>query len=338
MYYYYSTMVVQIITILFHSCGLYLLRCVRHNGSDDVQLYLVMNLSACEVLLNLTYISLFSIDLAHGDQKQGYIKTIHAIIAVTSGSCFNFVYYFTMIYIAINKMLEVYLNLKYQLACNIKNVKYLLLGTWLFGGILGSCMLFAEQFYAFDVTNANNYFYTILDIMYIFIAIATHGYIFHKYRMSRMVPPHHLKHIAKKSQLALPHCKKLINPKKKRKQSLWKTFQGSRFYISCILIVTFLFLQVVPKLIVFFLYPNLPENSSSKAIIGCLFGVLYYVSFLADVFIYVFVHRHVKQMLWKKMSTVRFLKHFVPKKTCVLRTALQAQMTVASPMITSSKL
>ena len=124
---------VQTCSITFHMGGLYLLRCLNKSGrGGDIQLMLVGNLSATEVLLNLTYVILFSCNLVtHKVESSG--TQVWDAVQLLSGSTLKFVYYATMVYLTVNKLLEVVLNISYPNHCTKRRGKILLAATWALG-------------------------------------------------------------------------------------------------------------------------------------------------------------------------------------------------------------
>lgn len=285
---YWSVMLfVQMSTITFHTCGLYLLQCLRRSGRGDVQLLLVMNLSVSEILLNVTYALLFTLNISF-NYGHVHLTALYVMryIEIFSSACVNLVYYSCMIYIAVNKMLEVFLNLKYHIYCKKKNVLYLLSATWVISFMTFIAFSVLERLIQIDYHGILTYFYTSVDFIFILIVCLTHSYIFRRYRKSR-VPG--------------TNCPlRLVSKQKHKKISILQTFQNSRFYISCVLIVTFILFTIVPKLLAFFVYPSL-NDVSLKLISGVTIGILYHISFIVDAFIYVFMLRPVKQLLLKKI-------------------------------------
>ena len=120
----------QTISIAFHSGGLYLLKCLRENASDDIQLLLVVNLSVSEVLLNISYIVLFVCNLMWQNLGTSGYAVWH-YTQIVSGSTLKFAYYATMVYLTVNKLLEMVLNIDYVRVCTMAKGKILLAMTWL---------------------------------------------------------------------------------------------------------------------------------------------------------------------------------------------------------------
>ena len=61
---YIALIILQSINVLLHCSGFYLLRCLYANDRGDLQLLLIMNLSASEILLNVTYVLIFSCNIS----------------------------------------------------------------------------------------------------------------------------------------------------------------------------------------------------------------------------------------------------------------------------------
>lgn len=292
---YWPVMIIfQTVNILFHTVGLYLLKVLRRNGHDDNQFLLVMNLSASEIILNQSYIVLFTLSILQHLKPGATLDILIKYFEILSSAFINFVYYFSMIYIAINKMLEVQLNIKYQIYCSERNVKRLLYTTWISGFMLSAVIMIMEYLVEFHFHVVLTYFYTTLDIMFIFVVGGAYIFIFHRYRLSRINLPLYT----------------LNNNSAASKQvylSYWKTFKTSRFHLPCFLIITYLLFTIFPKLIAFFIFPYI-HDETAKIVSGVHIGVLYHLSFLLDAVIYVFMLSPVKRLLLKKLRKVGFFR------------------------------
>lgn len=306
---------IQVVNVLLHTGGLYLIASLRKNGKANVQILLVMNLSISELMLNMTYIVMFALNIRFTAEPSHEILNVMKYTDIISGLCVNLVYYLTMIYISINKMLEVLMNLKYEVYCNKNNAKNLLFSTWLLAMIVCTFAIISEIFLDFRHHTPMTCFYTTLDIVFILIAITSHSYIFYQYRQSQNGP----------------NFRKTLF-RKKYTQSLWRTFKGSRFYLSFFLITAFVVLTIIPKLIAFFVFPHL-DNNRLKLVIGIMVGISYHISFMVNGFIYVFMHKSVKKILLKKFRKYRSLKLY---QRSSLRHVLQTEVTISTPYIAST--
>ena len=295
---------------------------------------LVANLSFSEVLLNMFYILMFSCQINSPDANGDCSIRILKDSDILSGSMIKFVYYATMVYLTLNKLLEVVLNITYQNYCSKFRGKMLLLFTWILGFVffiaiaslhvrpntvetpnrkynnisrhventtspaLSNQTPIDEKSFSYE--HVFTYFYTGLDIGFIFLAVSSHGYIFNKYRQSKRDPV-----ITRKSSVH-PH---------RKEESLWKVFRKSRFYISALLIMTFLFMVVLPKLVYFFIFNHI-DDGLCKTLLAVGVAFLYHFSFLLDVVIYVFLHPHLKRVLLKKLSKIWFLSDMRLEQDC----------------------
>ena len=252
-----------------------------------------------------------------------------------------------MVYLTVNKLLEMVLSISYHTVCTIRRGKILLLVTWTVAILFFFTLTLLNVTYAasagnlasvptcgngmtgrvsstlknhtvcsgnatsdagkipgnasvvegkFPYNEVFTYFYTGLDFVFIVLVVSTHGYIFHKYCESK-VDPALLRH-------ASVHAR--------RQESVWKVFRNSRFYVSCLLIFVFIFMVVLPKLLYFF-YIEHVQHGVVQEIMGVVIGLLYYFSFIADVFIYVFLHPPLKRLLWRKVGKISCLSFLVPK-------------------------
>ena len=252
-------------------------------------------------------------------------------------SMFKYVYYATMTYLALNKLLEILLNISYQSYCTNRGTKILLMGTWIVGFLffismcvhhsggtdipdninnnnnniinnnsnnisapITNVMNFTNRTQKFTSrTNYNEiftYFYTGFDIFFILIAMSTHGYLFHKYRHTRMQP-------------SLTRTGSNFSTQKEP-ESLWRVFRNSRFYISCLLMATFVGMVVLPKFIYFFLFRHI-DDRLCKHILSVVVALLYYLSFALDAVIYIFLHPPLKRLLWRELRDIPILSNFL---------------------------
>ena len=311
----------QCINIIANTFGLYLLACLENMGKMDVQLLLVANLSVTEVLLNVCFVVLFScyIDNENLNADSSSTSVLMDYTDMFSGSVIKFVYYATMVYLTLNKLLEVVLNLTYQNYCTKFRGKILLSFTWMIGFVF---FLILIPFYEPPTNRLKNsginnsldaeyvgklqaeksiyniifnYFYTVFDIGFLFFALFTHGYLFHLYRKSKLDP------MRKISLSCRRNC---------RIESWWIVFRKSRFYISFLLITTFIFMVVLPKVIYFFIFDYIADKLL-QTVLAMFIAFFYYFSFLVDAVIYIFLHPHLKRLFWKKLLNVPVLSNYI---------------------------
>ena len=149
------------------------------------------------------------------------------------GYGFVSVYFLVMIYMTLDKLFDIYLNIKYHLYWSEFRAKNLLLLTWLVTICSAVVACMGHHFTGFAVHEVLDlYVYPTFDVIFLVIAIITYTFIFHKYKQSRLPPVI----LSRRSSMVV--CVKT-----------WKVFKQSRFYIPLLLTVTFIVFMVVPEFI-----------------------------------------------------------------------------------------
>ena len=172
------SVILLIVALFLHSVGLHLLRCLHMKGRIEVQHIYIMNLSAVEVFTTILFLIQTLIDL---------IDSIDVVVEYTNIlllTICSLVMYLNMMYIVLDKALEVYWNMKYPLYMNTKKAKYLELITWILGvfmciGIVVPFNVLMDFRYSYPLVT---YFRPTLDVTVLFIVIVCYTYIFCRYR------------------------------------------------------------------------------------------------------------------------------------------------------------
>lgn len=291
-----------LVNITVHSIGLHLLLCLHKNDDGDVNQIYLINLSAVEILGNVFW---FFVDILRlveiSGLKSPVIDTVQMYISFLTCTLFLFVYYFTMVLITIDKCLEIFLNLKYPLFCNSANAKYLLACIWVVGGIVCVSLILACKVGGFDYrVPFVLYVYPTFDLSYIAIVVGCYSYIFHKFKTSRTAPP----------------CgSKILRAESRSSQDISspQVCFNSKFYISFLLVLTFLCLVVIPDLI----YMCAIVHSGVVVSPAGVLLILYHISFLSDAWIYIFLQRRVRNLFIKKLNVIKpscckFVYKYIP--------------------------
>ena len=113
----------------------------------------------------------------------------------------------------------------------------------------------------------------------------SYAFIFHKYKETRLMPTQMKTNGSKDHQL----------------ESTFKIFRNSRFFVSLLLILNILVLVVVPDLTYLF-YGVVRYHKTGT--VDDITLILFLLSYLFDAFIYTFIQRPVRRLLWKKMLKV----------------------------------
>ena len=273
------------LNIIFHSIGCYLLLKLYKNGKENVQQIYLINLSITHTLGNMfQLISRVLLMVKNGD-------TAYFCIIVILLTLFTFSYYMSMVYITVDKALDILLNIKYPLYWNEHRAKYLVYLTWLVG-VLTSVFVFVLH-YVGNITVENIadhmflYVYPLFDFTFVVLAVLCYSFLFHKYKQSRFSP------CCPQNNVKIFNCKfRAVTGR------VLKIFRTSNFYISVLLILTFLIFMVIPNL-VYLVYGVLGGNKS-KTLDDTLL-ILFNISYLLDAWIYIFAQQPVRRMLFKKL-------------------------------------
>lgn len=273
--------ILQVILILSHVLGLYLLVSLHNDGGFDVQESLILNLSVIELVINVLYLPCWMLRLPNVNSSS--LELVCAHREIITGTGLYFVYYISLFYIVINKLLEIYLNAKYSRYGNNTTAKWLIAVAWVFGIALSAGFTTAKEVTKVNVNLAIGYFHLALGITFISVATASYTYIFNRYRKSRSHPSSR-------------------NPP----QSLWTDFRSSCFFISVLLVATFILLTTLPQIAILIIF-HLKINLLTLRTAHQLIVVLHRISFLGDAAIYIFMHPPVRRVLMKKLRPIKRL-------------------------------
>ena len=274
--------------ISIHVVGFYLLLCLK---PKKVQHWFVISLSITEIIKNVV-IELTTIpdvmDLS--DETWLVIDEIHVYLAITYDYGITTLYYMTMYYITLDRLLRILLSMSYPLYWNIKKTKILLLSTWVFSVLVCTILSLIYKFCGAD--NGLSYFIYVddteaaivayshpcIDTIFLLLAIATYWTIFCKYALSR-------RRIS-------------ISSNNRNVESSFQIFIRSPFFVPVLLILSFIIFTVFPNLI-FAYYEFSGEEISYTLDVICY--ILFATSDLCDAFIYIFVQKQVRNTLLKKI-------------------------------------
>ena len=165
-------------------------------------------------------------------------------------------------------------------------------------------VLMSYILFKFDHHSVNEYLFLIADFLFILTAIASYVIIFYKYKRTRTQP----------TFAGIQSLGGNMN----KNNNFFTTFVNSRFYISVLLIVSFLLFMVVPDFIYAFATPSPSpseqHNHSSTNITEQVMSALYGISFLCDAVIYIIMQPSVRRLLWRKVYRTRVSLNLFPPK------------------------
>ena len=278
----------NICTMGFHVLGSYLLSVVYKNGNQDPRHYLLIHLSVTEGVVNFLQFLLnpvwrmVSMNPSVVEKCQDYILLIR-------GYGFVIVYYVTMIYIALDRLLDIMLNIKYHLYCDEIKAKYMMGITWVITAVVTTVASLLHAFLGLEMhAILFLYIHPTLDIIFVVIACVTYSLIFREYKKIRLPPG---------------------TNKSMRQPSILQVFRRSRFYVSTLLIATFVLFMVIPEMVHVYIFSIMDNRGNQHghvyADVNTACRICFSLGYLSDVFIYVFMEPPVKQLLLKTLGVRR---------------------------------
>lgn len=210
-----------IVNILLHTSGSYVL--ILHQRKQRVDsprdLFLV-NLGISEVLKNLLYL------LSNTLMGLMQVQNIKPVICNLVWNM-NLIYFCSMFIVTTDRLLAALLNLKYRIYSTYAKGKRVIISQWILGAILAGISIKFNWFSEFKPFNCK--LMVLLSSFYLFYAIITYCIIFKKF-------------IRSKQATQLTNVK--IN--------VLKRFRQSKFYVSVLLITSFVTFIILPDILVFF--------------------------------------------------------------------------------------
>lgn len=264
----------SILIITLHSLGIYLLKCIRKNGHQNVEQIYLMHLSGVEIVVGISmliHVPLHTVYLVDG--KPVHILDLWEYISVMKTVFVYVTYFIVMIVLTVDKLLVITLNIRYPVHWNEVKAKKLMLLAWFLGVVFGLTTTIIKALKKFETVELH-FIYIPLNIVFVLVAIVTYTILFYKYVQSRICP--------------LPAS---VSNQDAGHQSVFKIFRRSRFLITTMLIISFMLFTVLPQLCLVFV-----KN------IHIFVFICFQISMLCDVFIYVLLTRQIRVLLWKKLG------------------------------------
>lgn len=276
-----TLLILNIANVILHGIGSYLLTCIYRKGERSAQKIFIINLSVCELVMNLMEcirrtIELYKLadSLSHtANEFQHYL-----LIVIFTGV--SFVFYMDMIFLTLDRLLNIILNFKYPIYCNESIAKYLLFVTWIIGAMISLSVIIAH--YVIEYTWESfffKYFYPTLEIAFILLALGTYVVIFRYYRKSLEIQFKNKKYSNNETEDS-------------------NVFRISRFFVPILLIASFIIFMLIPDLV--YLFYGILGKNESKTLLACCW-ISYAISNLLDGWIYIFMQKSVKTTLKKKL-------------------------------------
>ena len=271
---------ISFVNILVHASGLKLLFCLYRNN-EKVQTLLLIHMSAIEIFgsicwIVIDFLQVVALSLSSG--SSGIIAIIQEYICLITSSTFLFVYYMVMVYIMIDKFLDIYLDLKYELHCTVYRVNNLMSVTWFIGWMMGIALILISQVWEIDYhMPLVKFIYPVFDVSVLIVMATCYGYVFIKYRKTLTETRH---------------------SNWRKGENLLSIIVRSHFRVTLILVATFIGLVMVPDLM--YICEIIENNVVAPPSPPLL--ITYHFSFLSDAIIYIFIHPDSLRFLKKSLK------------------------------------
>ena len=261
------------IALSFHSLGIYLMTNVQtRNRIQDI---IIINLSITEIFMSIcecsqNIILRFNINPIVVD----YFIVLECALFVLPSV-------WIMGLLALNRFLEIYLNIKYNLIVNRKRIRIPLIVFWVIGVLNALTLVYLRSKYDTVSTIIFKFLLPTSEALFVFIAVGSYSYIWKKFCEQRTK-------IHRRSQQF-------------NRQRMG--FLKKKFFPPFLIIVAFFIFVLIPDLLnlVFLHVLKLKESPMINSIIQ----VLYVIGFICDALIYIFLQPHVARLLYSKLRLLR---------------------------------
>ena len=279
--------ILNILNLILQCTGAFLLISVFKNNHETVEMVYLINLSITGLIANIVILLeectyLISKSIGISPNHKIIFEDITHYFHITTYVIFC-AYYMQMIYITLDRLLVVLLNLRYPLYWNEMKSRKLLAATWLVAIVTSVSISIAHGQAGLDHQFIFiHYISPIYNIVFVVFSVGTYSYLFHQFRLTRMKPTTSANNALEKAQ----------------KESTWQIFRKSRFYVSVLLVISFLLFMVIPNVITVF--QRWALNRKSPAAIHFL-KIFHQLLFLSNGTIYVLLQPNVRKILWRKL-------------------------------------
>ena len=263
------------VNLIVHGFGSFLLIRVIKKGETHPQLLCIFNLSLSLFLKSglttvLCYVRLF---------PKTIIRYAKPYIFINLQIVLELLVFLFMVYLTLDRLLAVALNIKYRIYCTVYKAKVVLKSTWLVVVILGLslCLLYAFHVISYKIYPYRSYIHITLNFGFIIFSFVTYGYIFYKYANSL------LRQSSRETST-------------NDNGGLFQVFLQSNFSIALLMIANFLLFIIVPQIIDIILgFSFIKEDIIwSRARI-----LMNKTADLTNALIYVFMERRVRRLFFK---------------------------------------
>ena len=184
-----TALLLKLCAVCIHSFGLYLITSLNKNGKGNVQMIYIMNLSITELIINVFS---FTRNLLRLVPSSGCFRKLHTYKDVEMYSYIldyqlKFSLYMWMLFITIDRVCGVALNLRYLNVWSTSKAKVLVVVTWMVGI---SALVYISVMYSREeghervdrLFKTANCFVMVFDFSFVGTSGGSYIYIFYKYK------------------------------------------------------------------------------------------------------------------------------------------------------------
>ena len=284
-----TIIVLSMLNTFLHGLGCWLLFGLYKNGRKTVQQMYLINLGLCECLMNIIRSLQNILIIVYLNSPSINIYRTNVYLNFIAGSGLYYLYSLSMFFITGDRLLSIIFAFKYNISWNIHRTRKLLAWTWFISfsicfivtiGLYYSGLDFGKIYESNLYSILYLYIPTFINVTFLFFALSSYSFMFRRYFNSRRRFPHPKSNGAEKSIIYI--------------------FRNSRFFVSILVISSFLILMVIPSLIQSFSHitkTTLPEYLTLVIYISIV------LSDTADGIIYVFMQESVRKFLFQRLSS-----------------------------------
>ena len=326
------------IAVILHSIGITLLLKLRRKRNQDI---IILHLSVSELFMCL--LDIVQNILSRDDYVTVMTSRVKSYVIIVNCCFFVVPSFLIIITLTIDRFLEIYLNIKYQLYFNKKKLKVILTVHWVLGSILGTVLLVVRLTHG---THARlvifMFIFPALQAIFLIIAIITYAYIYRKFRrkfkrlfIGKVTPAKedlensNLESEAKTAygietngqtspikrywiwKNRLTRVRKLVITNVIRrpvdKELKKPVLRRRNFFAPSLILFTFVLFVVIPDSLnlLFHYSKTLHWTEDTQNILLCLYSI----GFIMDGLIYIFLQKHLRVMFWKLFSRRKRVQH-----------------------------
>lgn len=267
-------LVILPVVLVFHLAGIILVSFVIKRKIHKIQHFLLLNYSVGVVATGL---ALLADIMVHRTSLKEKFKDVFNIWPCI----FYKVLYCSMVYITLDRLLEVLLSIKYPVYVTVRRVIKLVTITWFIAVSTGITLSLSTRMHRM-MHAAMVYVKPTIDVVYSLFVIVSYLIIFHYFKKSRLPPSGYH---ARVSVLAV--------------------FRRSKFSISLMLVISFVLFIVAPDIIVSI------RGVYDRGVALLVIDICFFVSSVSDAVLYTSMDNEIRKIM-RKISRAKRQNHVVP--------------------------